>query len=146
MRPPPRSSRPSQGRGGREQIDDGEAVADGDPVLDLEDHPHLPGGTTRPGLSGSVEVPGAVHPEVRVQAERDVAAEPHEQVLAPRDHLEDLAPGQVGRGERRDPEVAAHQHPPGERLVEVLPRQPDRVALGHSALAETAEEAHLRNV
>ena len=112
--------------GGGQQLDHGEAVADGDAVRDLEDDPYLESGPPRPRLAGPIEVPGAVHPEVRVQSQRHLAIDPGQQVLAARDHLEDLVAGQVGGRQRGHPEVGAQQHASGERFVQVLVRRARR--------------------
>ncbi len=76
-------------------------------------------------------MPGAVHPQVRVQGEP--ALDPGEQVLAAGGDLVHGAPGEVGGGELRDPEVAAGQRPPGQRVVQPACGEPDRVAFGHGA-------------
>ena len=110
--------------GGRQQVDDRQPVADGLPRRRLEHRPHLPLRPAGPAVAGPVEVPGAVHPEVRVQ--RQPARQPGQQVLAARHDLEHRLPGQVDRRQRRHPEVAAHQHVPGQRLVQPLARRARR--------------------
>ncbi len=117
--------------GGREHVDDRQPVADRLPVGVLQHDAHLPGRAARPAVARPVQVPAAVHPEVRVQGE--AAGQPGQHVLAARHHLAHRLPGQVERRELRYAEVGAHQRPAGERLVHPVRGQPDGVALRHRA-------------
>ena len=83
----------------------------------------------RPAAAGRPDPPRAVHPQVRVHGLAVVG--PDQQVLPARDHGAHGAPGQVRGGEPRDPEVAAGQHPPGQRLAQLPGGPPDGVTLGH---------------
>ena len=60
-----------------------------------------------PLRAGPVDVPAAVHPEVRAQ--RAAVGEPDEQVLAAGDDLADRGAGQVEGGQLRDAELAPAQ-------------------------------------
>jgi len=74
---------------GQEQVDDGKPVADGDPGHRPQHDPDLVVRPAAPPLVGRVEVPRAVHPEMRVQ--RHTALDPGQQVLAAGHDLQDLA-------------------------------------------------------
>ena len=114
---------------GSDQLDNAELEAGRLPLLVRE---HQPDPVVPPRIARCrADPPGAVHLEVRMH--RDVALDPGEQVLAAGDSPGHGAAGQVGRREPRDPEVAARQHAPGQRLVQLAGRPPDDVTLGHEA-------------
>ena len=58
-------------------------------------------------------------------------ADAHEQVLAAADHLVHGLAAEVGGRELRHAQLEAGERLPGEGGVQVVCRQPDRVALGH---------------
>ena len=72
-----------------------------------------------PAAAELVHRPAALHLQVGVQ--RDAVVEPGQQVLAARDGPGHGRPGQVAGRQRRDPEVAAGQHLPGQRVDSCWP-------------------------
>ncbi len=118
-----------------EKLDDTEREAHCEPVVGAQHHTRLVGGPP-PAGAGVVEVPGPLHLQVGVQ--RDRVADPGEQVLAARARAGHRPTGQIGGGQRRDPEVGRLEHPAGECLVEVSCGAPDGVALRHGSAAPSA--------
>jgi phage shock protein A len=118
--------------GRRDEVDVVQPVSDALPVVGREDQTDVVGRAAVPGGPGAVDVPAAVHPEVRAQ--RPVVGQPDQQVL-PSGH--DLADGDAGQVEGRqlgDAELAAAQAAAGQRGVHPLRGQPHGVSLGHSTM------------
>jgi hypothetical protein len=78
-----------------------------------------------PALAGPVQVPGAVHAQVR--AERPVA-DAHEDVLAAGHHGVHHRSGEIGVGELRHPQIEPRDRAAPQRVVEARGRAVDGVA------------------
>jgi hypothetical protein len=86
-----------------------------------------------PTLSESVKVPGAVHPEMRMQACSVV--ETGEQVLSDAVHAQHGEPGQIMLGQPWMAEFPMSQALPAQRSRQTLGRQVHGAAFGHGYLA-----------
>lgn len=82
--------------GGADQLQYGEAIADGRAVGVAQDRADLVCRAAAPALAVGVHLPGAVHPQVRVEGQ--AALDAGEEVLAAGRHLQDGTAGEVGRG------------------------------------------------
>jgi hypothetical protein len=89
-------------------------------------------GSATPPPAARVDLPGAVHSEVRVQ--RELIVEPKELVLAARDHLAHTNAGQIGSRQGGYPEFGSGQHAAGEHLVQPLACPPNRISLRHGLI------------
>ena len=119
----------------RNQLDNREPEADADVLAICQYHPDL---VIRPApaLSRTVNVPGALHLEMRV--ERDVAFDPRQQMLSEAGHLQHPAPDEIRRRVLRHPEVGTHQRLAGQRLIQASPGQPYRVPFWHPSMVPPA--------
>src|SRR5687768_11856510 len=82
-----------------------------------------------PPTPSRIDPPDAIHPEVGVQTE--LVGEAEQLMLAARDHLAYADSGQVGGGQRGDPELRAAKDAAGQRLVQPLAGPPDRIPFRH---------------
>ena len=106
-----------------------ELEADGLPPLVGQDQPDPV--VARRIAARRADPPRPVHAQVRVH--RDAAVHPGQQVLAAGHRLDHPPPGQVGRRIPGDAKVAAGQHLPGQRVMQLPRRPPHHVTLGHPA-------------
>ena len=118
-------------------LDDAEGEPDGLAGLDAEHDAHLLRGTA-PLLALGVDVPGALHLEVRVERPGAVRVDAGEQVLAPRQGADHGATGEVPGGIAGHPEVGDRQPVAGEGAVELGGSAPDGVTLRHAVSTPSA--------
>jgi hypothetical protein len=113
--------------GGGEQFQGAQLEAHGHPIGGLEHDAGLEGGAP-PLRAVPVEVPGALHLQMRVDARL-----PHvsHQVLAAAEHLVHYLTGEVDGGEGRHPHIAAGERGTVQSLVETACAAVDGVALRH---------------
>ena len=102
-------------------------VADALPAVGGEDRADREGRAAVPARAGPVDVPTAVHAEVRAQGA--VVGQADEQVLAAGDHLAHVDTGEVDGGQLRHPQFAAAQRRAGQRGVHPLARPARRCLL-----------------
>ncbi len=88
-----------------------------------------------PALPRPVDVPGALHLEVRVQGQ--LALDPGEQMFASARDPEHRSPGQVGGRELGNPEVATHQRRPASAASR---RRPASHTVSPSGMASSCRE------
>ena len=112
----------------RDEFGDAQPRPHRDMGLSGEDHTHVVG-RAGPRLPRSVQIPAAVHLEVRMEG--DLALGSEQQVLASRNHLGQHATRQIRRGESGNPKVGSQQALSADRRIEAAGGQNDGVTLGH---------------
>ncbi|GAA3042103.1 hypothetical protein GCM10020000_21260 [Streptomyces olivoverticillatus] len=128
--------------GGAQEVQRGQAVADGGVGGGGQEGPDLMLRAAALPLTGGVDPPGAVHPEVRV--ERQPALDAGQQVLAARHDLGDGAAAEIDGGELGHPQVTADERLSRERTVKVARGAPDGVSFGHEASIQPVRRARGR--
>jgi hypothetical protein len=113
-------------------LDDREPVSHCIMITGREYRADFKRGSATPPPAARVDLPGAVHSEMRVQ--RELIAEPKQLVLAARDHLAYANAGQIGCRQGGHPEFGSGQHAAGKHLVQPLACPPDRISLRHGLI------------
>jgi hypothetical protein len=114
------------------QLDDGKPVSHGIMIIGREYGPDFKRGSTTPAPPARVDLPSAVHPEMRVQ--RELIAEPEQLVLAARYHLAYANAGQISCRQRGHPEFGSGQHPASKHFVQPPACPPNRISLRHGLI------------